>query len=222
MGEMSPARRRRVWRDSLVLAGSTGAYGISFGAVSTASGLDVAQTCVLSLLLFSGGSQFALVGVLGGGGSAAAGVLTALLLGLRNTFYAIRMAPLLGVMGLCRLPTAQIVIDESTAIALAQPEPAAARLAFRVTGAGIYVLWNLATLLGAAGADALGDPRRLGLDVAGPAAFIGLLAPRLRGRQPWVVAVAAVLVALGLAPLVPAGVPVLAAAAVAVVVGVRR
>jgi predicted branched-subunit amino acid permease len=219
---MSPDRRRQVWRDSLVLAGSTGAYGVSFGAVSMAAGLDLGQTCALSLLLFSGGSQFALVGVLGAGGSVGAGVLTALLLGARNAFYAIRLAPLLRVRGLRRLPTAQVVIDESTAMALAQPEPEAARLAFRVTGIGIYVLWNLATLLGALGADALGDPRRFGLDAAGPAAFVGLLAPRLRGKDPWLVVCGAVVVALGLAPFVPAGVPVLLAATVALAVGVRR
>jgi predicted branched-subunit amino acid permease len=187
-----------------------------------AAGLDVGQTCALSLLLFSGGSQFALVGVLGAGGSVGAGVLTALLLGARNAFYAVRLAPLLRVRGLRRLPTAQVVIDESTAMALAQPEPDAARLAFRVTGAGIYVLWNLATLLGAVGADALGDPRRFGLDAAGPAAFVGLLAPRLRGKDPWLVVCGAVVVALGLAPFVPAGVPVLLAATVALAVGVRR
>jgi len=229
MPEMSPSRRRAVLRDSLGVAVATGTYGVSFGALGVAAGLSVAQTCALSLLMFTGGSQFALVGVLGAGGSAGAGIAGALLLGARNAFYAIRMAPLLRVRGRRRLAAAQLVIDESTAMALAQPELAAnsddprlPRLAFYATGLGIYVCWNLMTFAGALGADALGDPRVYGLDAAGPAAFVGLLAPRLRGRDPWIVAVAAGVVGLSLTPLVPAGVPVLVAALPAVVVGLRR
>lgn len=227
--EMSPTRRRAVLRDSLGVSLATGAYGVSFGALGVAAGLSVAQTCALSLLMFTGGSQFALVGVLGSGGAAAAGVGSAALLGVRNAFYAIRMAPLLRVRGARRLAVAQLVIDESTAMALAQPELTTApddarlpRLAFFATGLGIYLAWNAMTLVGALGAQALGDPRVYGLDAAGPAAFVGLLAPRLRGREPWVVAVAAGIVGLALLPLVPAGVPVLVAGLAAVVVGVRR
>ena len=222
MREISPASRRSVIRDSLGVAVATGAYGVSFGALSVAAGLDVAQTCALSLLLFSGGSQFALVGILGGGGSVLTGIATAAQLGARNTFYGIRMAPLLEVRGLRRLVTAQLVIDESTAMALAQPTRAEARLAFLWTGTGIYLLWNLMTLVGALAAGALGDPRTYGLDAAGPAAFVGLLAPRMRGRDPWTVAAAAAVIALALTPLVPVGVPVLVAAVAAVVVAVRR
>lgn len=226
--DTATVRRRAVLRDSLGVALATGAYGVSFGALGVAAGLNVAQTCALSLLMFTGGSQFALVGVLGAGGSAGAGIAGALLLGARNTFYAIRMAPLLQVRGRRRLGAAQLVIDESVAMALAQPEltatppdPRLSRLAFYATGLGIYVCWNLMTFAGALGADALGDLRVYGLDAAGPAAFVGLVAPRLRGHDPWVVAVAAGVVALALTPVVPAGVPVLVAALAALVVGVR-
>lgn len=219
---MSPTRRRTVLRDSLAVAVATGTYGLSFGALAVAAGLSLAQTCALSLLMFTGGSQFALIGVLGAGGSAGAGIASALLLGARNAFYAIRLAPLLDVRGRRRLAQAHLVIDESTAMALAQPELPAARLAFLATGIGIFVTWNLTTALGAVGADALGDLRAYGLDAAGPAAFVGLIAPRLRGRDPFLVAGAAAVVALALIPLVPAGVPVLVAALAAVVVGARR
>jgi predicted branched-subunit amino acid permease len=210
-------RRAAVVRNALGVGVATGAYGISFGAVSVAAGLSVPATCALSVLLFSGGSQFALVGVLGAGGSAVAGVTTALLLGVRNALYGLRLAPLLAARGVRRLVAAQLTIDESTAMALGQDEPRAARLAFWSTGLSVFLLWNLATLVGAIGATAFGDPQALGLDAAIPAAFVALLWPRLRGRQPWLVAGAAAVVALALSPVVPAGVPVLVAALTALV-----
>jgi predicted branched-subunit amino acid permease len=211
-----------VLRDAAGVGVATGAYGISFGAVSVAAGLSVPQTCALSVLLFSGGSQFALVGVLGAGGSALAGVATALLLGVRNALYGLRLAPLLGLRGSHRVVASQLTIDESTAMALGQDEPTAARLAFWSTGLAVFLLWNLATLLGAAGASAFGDPTVLGLDAAIPAAFLALLWPRLRGMRPWLVAAVAAVVALALSPVAPSGVPVLVAALAALVAIVRR
>ncbi len=83
----------------------------------------------------------------------------------------------------------------------------------------MFALWNAFTLAGAVLGDALGDPTRYGLDAAAAAAFLALLWPRLAGRLARVTAAAALLVALALTPLVPAGIPVLAAAVVAVVVG---
>lgn len=213
-----PARRRAVVRSALAVGAATGAYGVSFGAVSTAAGLSVPQTCALSVLMFTGGSQFALVGVLGAGGAAAPAAAAAVMLGARNTFYGLRLAELLRVRGAARVLAAQLVIDESTAVAVAQRDEDAARLGFWSTGLAIYVLWNLTTLLGALGATALADPRVLGLDAAAPAAFLALLAPRLRGGGPWRLAVGAGALALVLTPLVAPGVPVLAAAGLAVVV----
>jgi predicted branched-subunit amino acid permease len=171
--------------------------------------------------MFTGGSQFAMVGVIGGGGAAMTGAATALLLGVRNSFYAVRLARLLDVHGFRRPVGAQLVIDESTAMAVVRTTPRAGRLAFWVTGASVYVCWNLATLIGALSAHAFSDPRVLGLDAAAPAAFLALMAPRLRSREPWVVAVVAAAVALVSVPFVPAGVPVLFAAAVAIAAGVR-
>ena len=198
---------------------ATGAYGVSFGAVSVAAGLSVAQTCALSLLMFTGASQFALVGVLAAGGAPLSGALTALLLGTRNTLYGLRLAPLLDWSGWRRLLAAQLVIDESTAMSVTRTSRAAARVGFLTTGLAVFVLWNLATFGGALAGSVLGDPRTFGLDAAVGAAFLALLWPRLRDRRNQLVAVAAAAVALGVVPLAPAGVPVLAAAGVALLAG---
>lgn len=216
---MEISSRRTVVRDSLGVAVATGTYGLSFGAVGVASGLDVAQTCVLSLLMFTGASQFALAGVLASGGTPAAGALTALLLGTRNTLYGLRLAPLLGYRGWRRFTSAHLLIDESTAMAITRPDRALARTGFWTTGATIFVLWNLTTLAGAVAGEQLGDPRDLGLDAAVGAAFLALLWPRLTAPVSRVVAVLAALVAAGAVTLTPAGVPVLVAAGVAVLVG---
>jgi predicted branched-subunit amino acid permease len=206
-------------RDSLGVGVATGLYGVSFGAVSVASGLSVPQTCVLSLVMFTGASQFALVGVLSGGGSAFSAAATALLLGTRNTLYGLRVAPLLGYRGRARAGAAHLLIDESTAMSVNRSTREDARTGFLVTGGSIFVLWNLFTLLGAVGGNALGDPRTYGLDAAVGAAFLALLWPNLATARSRVVALLAVAVALGVVPLAPAGVPVLAAGGVALLAG---
>jgi predicted branched-subunit amino acid permease len=219
--------RAAVWRQALSIGVATGAYGVSFGALSVSAGLTVAQTCTLSLLMFTGGSQFAFAGVIGAGGAGVAAVATAGLLGVRNGFYGLQMAPRLRASGPRRLLAAHLTIDESTAVATAQlaTRPGRSdlvRLGFWTTGGAVFAFWNLATAAGALVGDALGDPRRYGLDAAAAAAFLALLWPRLRSARPITVAVAAALVAVPLIPVVPAGVPVLAAAVVAVALGWRE
>ena len=211
--------QRTVVRQSLSVGLATSAYGISFGALSVASGLDIWQTVVLSLFLFSGGSQFALVGILGAGGSAGAAIATSSLLGVRNGLYALQVSRVLEVRGARRLAAAQLTIDESTAVAIAQPTPAAGRLGFWATGVVVYLGWNLATLLGAVLGNALGDPKAYGFDAAAAAAFAGLLWPRLRSRDAAAVAALAAVLAAVLAPASPPGIPVLVAALAAVGVG---
>jgi predicted branched-subunit amino acid permease len=211
--------RRAVVRQGLSVAIATGLYGISFGALGVASGLSIWQTCVTSLLLFSGGSQFALIGVLGGGGGVGAAVAASSLLGVRNTLYGLQLTPTMAPRGLWRIPVAQFTIDESTAVAVAQDAPENRRLGFRVTGIGIYAGWNVMTLVGALVGDAIGDPKQYGLDAAASGAFLALLWPRLRRREPVAVAIVAAVVAAVLVPVVPVGIPVIAAAAVAVVFG---
>lgn len=214
----TPAVRAAV-RQGVSVSVATGLYGVSFGALSVAAGVGLAPTMALSLLMFSGGSQFALVGVVGAAGTPVAAIATATLLGLRNTLYGAVVSPLLEVRGWRRLAAAQLTIDESTAVAVAQPEPAASRAGFWVTGVGVFVLWNTFVLLGALAGDALGDPRAWGLDAAAAAAFLALVWPRLAPRRAQLVAALAVVATAALVPFVPPGIPVLAAAAVAVVVG---
>jgi len=208
-----------VIRDSLGVGIATGLYGTSFGAVAVASGLSVAQTCALSLVMFTGASQFALVGVLAAGGTPLASALTALLLGSRNTLYGLRVGPLLGWRGGRRVAAAQLLIDETTAMSLNRPDRSLARVGFLATGISIFVLWNLFTLLGAVAGEALGDPETYGLDAAVGAAFLALLWPRLSDSVNRVVALAAAALALALVPVTAAGVPVLAAGGVALLVG---
>jgi predicted branched-subunit amino acid permease len=216
---LSAARRAQIVRQSLSVGVATGAYGLSFGALSVAAGLSIVQTCSLSLLLFSGGSQYAFIGIIGGGGSSAAAIATSTLLGLRNGLYGLQLTRLLSLRGPRRLVGAQLTIDESTAVAIGQPEIRGSRLGFWLTGASVFVLWNLMTLIGAVVGNALGDPKRYGLDAAAASAFLALLWPRLKAGEARVVAVAAAFVAIILSPLVPAGVPVLAAGLTAVAAG---
>jgi predicted branched-subunit amino acid permease len=211
-----------VVRRALSVGLAASLYGVSLGALGVASGLTIAQTCVMSLLLFSGGSQFALVGIIGGGGSAASAITASSLLGIRNGLYGLQLKPILGVRGVRRVAAAQVTIDESTAVAVTQEQPAEQRRGFWITGAVIFVGWNLTTFIGALAGDALGDPKQYGLDAAAAGAFLGLLWPRLSTGEPVAVAVGAALVAAVLVPVVPAGIPVVAAAVVAVVAGLAR
>jgi predicted branched-subunit amino acid permease len=213
--------RRLVLREAVSVGIATGAYGLSFGAIGVAAGLTVTQTCATSVLIFTGGSQFALVGVLAAGGSALPASTAAVLLGTRNALYGLRLSALLRLRGALRLVGAQLVIDESSAMALAHADDERARrLAFWATGLAVFTLWNLATLVGALAGQALGDPRDLGLDAAVPAAFVALLWPRLTDRATRTVTAAAAALALLLVPVAPVGVPVLAAALVALATGV--
>lgn len=215
------AARREAWRASWAVGLAVAAYGVSFGALATASGLTVWQACVLSLVMFSGGSQFALIGVIASGGTAAgpAAIAGATLLGLRNGLYAIRVSPIVGPGALKRIAAGHLTIDESTAVSTAQTEPGAQRIGFWATGIIIYVGWNAMTLVGALLGDLLGDVSAFGLDAAAAAAFLGLIWPRLQSLEPVAVAVGAAVVAVVTIPLLPPGLPVLTAALVGVAVG---
>lgn len=211
------ADRRRIQGKAISIGIATGAYALSFGAISVSTGLSVWQTQTLSLFMFTGASQFAFVGIIGAGGGLMAAVLTAWLLGARNSMYAVSLGPRLDLRGWRRFIGAQSTIDESTAMALAHPEPPSeSRYAFWATAAWIYLLWNLGTLVGALGAAAIGDPNDLGLDAATAAALLALLWPRLVDRSMWATALAAAGVAVALTPVLQPGLPVLAAALVAV------
>jgi predicted branched-subunit amino acid permease len=202
---------------------TVGLYGIAFGAAGIAAGFSLLQTCLLSLLTFSGASQFAVVGVLGSGGTAISGIATASLLGIRNALYGLRLSPILKLRGWKKVVGAQVTIDESTGVALGQSDlgEESMRHGFWLTGLGVYLFWNLFTLAGALGAQAMGNPAAWGLDAAVPAAFLGLVWPRLIGNFERALAATAMILALVLTPFVAAGLPIIATALLAVAFGWR-
>ncbi|HUZ86596.1 MAG TPA: AzlC family ABC transporter permease [Candidatus Baltobacterales bacterium] len=213
---------RGIVRDALGIGSATGAYALSFGAISTTAGLSLLQTCALSALMFTGASQFALVGVVGAGGSVWAGAATAALLGSRNALYGLRLASLLEARGWKRPAASHFVIDETTAMAIARDTAPMSRYAFWATGFSVFAFWNLGTLIGALATHALPDPKVLGFDAAPPAAFLALLAPRIRAREPLAIALASGLVALLLLPFLPAGGPLLVVALLVSLYGLSR
>jgi predicted branched-subunit amino acid permease len=209
------------FRDSLSVSITVGAYGVAFGAAAVANGFSVLQSCLLSLLTFSGASQFAVIGVIGSGGSALSGIATASLLGSRNGLYGVLMAPILKVRGLKRIVAAHVTIDESTGVSLSQ-EPRglqAMREGFWFTGFGVFIFWNLFTLAGAIGAKAMGDPSAWGLDAAVPAAFLGLVWPRLKNSTDKSLAIVAAIFAIATTPFLPAGLPIIGTALLAIAAG---
>jgi predicted branched-subunit amino acid permease len=215
-------KKNQVDRTALSVAFTVGLYGAAFGAAGVTAGFSILQTCLLSILLFSGASQFAVVGIMGAGGAAVSAIATATLLGFRNALYGLQMAPILKVKGLKRILAAQITIDESTAVATLQENDADRRRGFYITGVGVYIFWNLFTFLGALGASAIGDPSVWGLDAAVPAAFCGLIWPRLKNKTHFVVSAVAIAWALLLTPITPAGIPIITTVLLAVIFGLKK
>jgi predicted branched-subunit amino acid permease len=213
MNPSPPTLRSATWtpaiRVGLSIAAATGLYGISFGALAVAAGLTVWQAMALSLLMFTGGSQFAFIGVIAGGGAGSAA-----LLGVRNAVYGMQLNAMVAPTGWRKAVAAQLTIDESAATAAGQQAPDEQRRGFWTAGLGVFVLWNLFTLVGALLGDALGDPRRWGLDGAAVAAFLALLWPRLQQREPVALAVLCGVATALAVPLVPPGLPILLAAVV--------
>jgi 4-azaleucine resistance transporter AzlC len=212
------AGRTAIVRAAAGIGVYAGVFGLAFGAASAAAGLDAVEAVVMSVVMFTGASQFALVGIVGAGGSPFAALAAALLLGVRNAFYGVPVSGIVRPRGLRRLLAAHFVIDETTAMAVAQTDRRAGRYAFWVTGLLLFAMWNLGTLAGALIGSSI-DPSALGLDAAAPAIFLALLWPQLSRDRGLAVACGAVLVALVLVPVVPAGVPIIAAAVVAVGAG---
>lgn len=211
-----------VKRNSLSLGAAVGLYGNAFGAAAVASGFSVPQACFISLILFSGASQFAAVGVIGAGGNPLSAIATAALLGTRNALYAFRMVPILQVHGLKKIFAAQLTIDESTGMAVAQEDDQDSKTGFWWTGVAVFIFWNLFTFTGALSAEALGDPAKWGLDAIVPAAFLGLLWAQIKNKRHTQLAVVSALFALALVHFVPAGVPIMATALLAIARGWRQ
>lgn len=215
-------KKNQVDKTAFSVAFTVGLYGAAFGAAGVTAGFSILQTCLLSILLFSGASQFAVVGIMGAGGAAISAIATATLLGFRNTLYGLQMAPILKVKGIKRVLAAQITIDESTAVATLQDNDEDRKRGFYLTGIGVYIFWNLFTFLGALGASAIGDPSVWGLDAAVPAAFLGLIWPRLKNKVQFLVSGIAIAWALLLTPVTPAGIPIITTVVLAIIFGAKK
>ncbi len=207
-------------RASVVLGMAVGVFAVSFGVGAVSAGASTVQACAMSLLVFTGASQFSAVSVIAAGGSTGAALGGAMMLSARNGVYGLAMAPHLGGSVRSRLIAAQLTIDESTAMGLAQDNEPARRAAFWITGLSVYCFWNLGTLIGALLGNSI-DPTTFGLDAAFPAAFVVMLWPHLRFPRGRIAAGLGAATCLALIPFAPVGVPILCAS-LAVLVGVRR
>jgi 4-azaleucine resistance transporter AzlC len=207
-------------RAAAPLAVAVGGFGISFGVLAQATGLGKLAPLVMSITTFGGSAQFAAVSVLGAGGGVAAAVAAALLLNSRYLPIGISVAPVLRGTVLRRLLQSQLVVDESWAIG----HRGGGRFDRRMLiGAGLllYASWVGGTAVGLVGADAVGDPARLGLDAAFPALFLGLLVRQIHSRRALAAALLGGAIALVLVPFTPPGVPIVAAS-VACLLGLER
>lgn len=192
----------------LTLSAAVGVFGVSFGVGSVASGASVLQTCVISLAVFTGASQFSAVSVVGAGGSLGSALGGALLLAARNGVYGMAMSRRLdGGIGR-KILAAQLTIDETTAMAVTQPTRRSQQIAFWLTGGALYVCWNAGTLIGALAGSAI-DPQTYGLDVAFPAGFVAMIWPILSVRRARIAALVGAVVCLVSVPWTPVGVPIL-------------
>lgn len=209
---------RQVFAACVTLGLATGVFAVSFGVASVGAGASVVQTCVMSLLVFTGASQFSAISVIGAGGSPASAFGGAAVLAARNAAYGLSMATHLKGRFATRLVAAQLTIDESTAMAAAQDDETHRRAAFWITGLTVYLAWNTGTLVGALLGSAI-DPKTYGLDAAFPAAFVAMVWAMLRDRRSLQAAVIGASLCLATIPFTPVGVPILCAA-LGVLVGV--
>lgn len=214
------AELRQVVSASVTLGAVVGVFGVVFGVGAVSAGGSVLQACVMSLLVFTGASQFTAVSVIDGGGTTGSALSSAMLLAARNGVYGLTMARHLdGTLGR-RLIAAQLTIDESTAMATSQTERRSRSTAFWITGLSVYSFWNLGTLIGAIAGSSI-DPATYGLDAAFPAGFVAMVAPHFSTQNGRLAGVIGALICFVTIPFLPVGLPILCAAT-AVFVGVRR
>jgi 4-azaleucine resistance transporter AzlC len=201
---------KRTLRDVGALGAAMVAVGASFGAISIAYGLPAWAPIAMSALVFAGGSQFLAAGLIAAGNPIAA-ILAGLLLNARHLPFGMVIASTLSGSWRDRLIGSHIMTDEATAFALASPDPVERRRIYWLVGTTLFITWNVGTVLGVLLGGATGNPDALGLDAAFPAALIALILPSLRDRGTRMVALVGAVVAVGLTPVLPAGLPVLCA-----------
>jgi 4-azaleucine resistance transporter AzlC len=195
-------------------------FGVSFGVLARAAGMGAAAPIAMSATTFAGSAQFAALSVAGEGGTVVAAVVAALLLNARYIPIGISTAPSVQGPLWRRFLLGQLTVDESWALA-SRGDGRFDTRTIALAGVSIYVGWVVGTTIGVFAGRLVGDPTRFGLDAAFPALFLALLVPQLRGPLDRTVAVVAGSVALLLIPIVPPGVPIIAASA-ACLLGWRR
>jgi 4-azaleucine resistance transporter AzlC len=207
---------RTLLRAALSIALAASLIGASFGVFARSAGIDPWLACGISVFVFAGGAQFLVIGLISGGTVPAAAVFAALVLNARHIAYGLSLARILRGGVLRRALASHVMIDESTAFALAQPTPELAERAFFTMGICLFIAWNIGTAVGAFGAGLIGDPASFGIDAAFPAGLLAMLAPQLRAVEGRVAAAVGAAIALAATPFLPAGGPLLLASAGAV------
>ena len=205
---------RTIVRDAATIALAAAMIGVSFGVVAAGKGIPFEKIQVMSLTVFAGGSQFVLVGGVGSG--VAAAVVAGLVLNARHIAFGLSLAPVLDGPLWHRAVSAQIVIDESTAYALAQPELRLARQGFYAVGVFLFVSWQVGTAIGALAGAAI-DYKAFGVDAAFPAGLLAMLGPQLTTRSARLAAVLGATIAVASTPILPRGLPILLAVAGALI-----
>ena len=203
------SRLRPYWRDGLTMSLAVGVIGVTFGVFADAAGFDLAQIVVMSALACAGAAQFVVVGVIDSGGTEVAAVGSALLLVARYALYGPVVRRFLPSSRLGRLVAAQFVIDQSTAMAVAQTNRRDGSGAFWFTGITLWLCWIAGSVAGTALGGVMGNSETWGFDAALPAIFVALVAPHLRTPEGRVAALVAAAVALTAVPLTAPGVPIL-------------
>jgi branched chain amino acid efflux pump len=191
------------------------AFGASFGILARDAGMGVVAPIVMSVTTFAGSAQFAVASVLDSGGAIAAAIVAAVLLNLRYLAIGVSVAPALRGSAARRIVEAQLSVDESWAVSQRDGRVDRGRL----LGAGtvLMVAWTSGTVVGVLGGSALGDPADYGLDAMFPALFLALLVGQIDGPRTRVSALAGGLIALALTPVLPPGLPIVAATLGAVI-----
>jgi 4-azaleucine resistance transporter AzlC len=202
---------QRLRRDVALVCLADGIVGVSFGATAVAGGLPGWLPVVMSVVVFAGGAQFAAVGVVLAGGSPVAAVAAGALLNTRMLPYGLGVADVTAGRWWTRLLGAHLTTDETVAFALRPGEPAARRKAFWTCGVALFSAWNIAVLLGVLAGTAVKNTAAFGLDATFPAVLLALALPTLADMRTRAAAGTGAAAAVALTPLLPAGLPVLAA-----------
>jgi 4-azaleucine resistance transporter AzlC len=200
--------------------------GTTFGVVARQSGLEPLEIIAMSLLVFAGASQFAMVQLFSQAAPAPIVIVSVLFINLRHLLMATSLRPHLGRLPLGpRMFAAFFLTDESFAMATGHTRRGGRSLAYYLTFAiGLFIIWNVATVIGIIVGGAIGDPRRFGVDFAITATFIGIVVLAIRHRADIAIALVAALIAGGLALAGASTVAVITAGAIAplIAVFVRR